>query len=206
VKEALVKGNISEELKERLDKAFHPLQACGGSNWRKRQTTKNKTKNDPQCKKSGKSDGKQSTTDGLLDDALHLSPNVISMFLPQSGFPKIGLDTPDVNHRALHMKRVWCKENIGTDDNPGVIGSLMGLNNKVEYRELYLSEMRFVVFPYRTAEKQLTGNDDETSACEYVFAHEKEAANSHLANHVSMDDAARLIGVLCEVRYFHCFC
>lgn len=110
---------------------------------------------------------------------LYFSPNVLSLFLETRGNPslqKVYLMSPRVNHRNLHLERVWHGKAIGTDDNPGIIATMLELGDGGTLRDRSLKES-YVIFPYTVkerSEKDVLLSDSELVFSEHVLAHQKQ--------------------------------
>ena len=99
-----------------------------------------------------------------------------------------------LNHRPLHLNRVWYNEGACKD---GIIATLLGYDEKTKRHDTTLSELEYIIFPYTASEKE---SDDSVGAmegkAEYVFSHEKDVKTNHVLHHVSIEDLRELLNVL----------
>jgi hypothetical protein len=192
----------SSHLPQIVREVLRPLQCCGGENWAAPRRTVH-------CPSPGGSENVRLPGQGSSDSTpqLQFSPNVLSLFLGKSLFPLNALSSPPVNHRPLHLQRVWSGKAIKTTQNPGMIGSLLRLQKSLEdgiseydtsLHDASFSAMAYTILPYKVVEKCLGTSTPDCATNEYVFAHEKNSAPGHYPEHVSLDDLKNLITLVAK--------
>jgi len=125
---------------------------------------------------------------------------VLSLFLEtraDTALQRVYMMSPRVNHRNLHLERVW---NDKSSENPGVIGTLLGLGNGETYRDKSLSENDYHIFPYTVkerSEQDALSSDSERVFSEHVFSHQKVLNNtSSIVAHIDARDVKNLLNIL----------
>lgn len=202
VVKSMYQDKRSKELKmpSFLDAVTKPLRHCGGINWR----TNNHV--------DGSETGEKQTvyeyreTAKMYNFTLPCSPNFLSLFLETYASPKSGsavLMSPRVNHRNLHIKRLWGA--TPTSKDPGVISTMLGLRVGEIIRDSSLTDLAYHIFPYKITE--LPKKDDEgpsTSTSdsglvlsEGVFSRGKDIKYScRIVTHITVEDVQELLNVL----------
>ena len=202
IKEVLETKTFGEDLKSRINRIFRPIQSCGGTNWKEKGLPKDDD-SEAEDAKDVKSPEKTPVTQG---DRILLSPNVLSLFLEKQAFPKMSASAPPVNHRPLRIKRVWLKDAVGTDDNPGMIGSLLGVA-KDQTHDVSFRHLDYLIFPYKATEQysasmalcSVANPTSPAAASEFIFAHKKDMDTNHYSKHVTREDVRGLLKILCKV-------
>jgi hypothetical protein len=158
-------------------------------------------------------DAKLGTQDAKLGKLLELlvetrqnprfSPNVLSLFVEKSVFPIESLTSPAVNHRSLHLKRIWFEHAVSDRNHPNIISTLLGMGESSNYHDRSLSRLDYLILPYKLNENHFHTASEHSPAhavsSEFVFAHNKEIATDHSATHVGVQDVLDLIRLLSPV-------
>jgi len=195
--------NTKEELQvpSFLDAVTKPLQHCGGENWSSRKSN-NQIDSSNTGRKQKIPNYVKMGNDG--DFNILCSPNFLSLFLetyatPESSNPV--LMSPRVNHRNLHFQRIWDARPKSND--PGVIASMLRLRVGETIRDVSLTGLPYIIFPY-TITEQMTNNDADSSTSESdlvfsegVFSCEKDIQyGGRIVTHITVDDVQQLLNVL----------
>jgi hypothetical protein len=142
---------------------------------------------------------------------LHFSPNVLSLFLETRADPalrKVYLMSPRVNHRNLHLERVWHGNAIGTDENPGIIATLLELGDGGTMRDTSLKE-NYIIFPYTVkerSEEDVSLSVSELVFSEHVLAHQKQLnGTNRIVAHIDAHDVKELWDILRTSVCKNCF-
>jgi len=142
---------------------------------------------------------------------LHFSPNVLSLFLETRtdlALQKVYLMSPRVNHRNLHLERVWNGKAIGTDDNPGIIATMLELGDGGTLRDTSLKE-NYVIFPYTVKERSEEDallSDSELVFSEHVLSHQKQLNDTdRIVAHIDEHNVKELWDILRTLVCKNCF-
>jgi hypothetical protein len=193
---------------EFVESVMKPLCHCQGQSWI---SCGLDGQIEPSLKKAKRKEYTSSTVGSKPYSEFHFSPNVLSLFLETRADPvlqKVHMMSPRVNHRNLHHDRVW---NSKSSENPGVIGTLLGLANGETQRDKSLSENDYHIFPYTVKERSEGGtllSDSDLVFSEHVFSHQKDLNNTtRIVTHIDACDVKRLLNILelpvCK-DCFHC--
>ena len=84
--------------------------------------------------------------------------------------------------------------------NPGIIGTLLRMENGPQKHDETLSELNYQVFLYKTKEatkgKTEEGRGENVVMSEYLFAHEKDGSTRHEVEDVKAEDLVDLLKLL----------
>jgi hypothetical protein len=145
---------------------------------------------------------------------LQFSPNVMSLFLETHFSPAsryLTVMSPHVNYRKLKLHRVWCQEAIETNknydesnDNPGVIASMLGLGFGDTQRDVSLAKLEYHIFPYKIKESGVLDSPSSTAesdlvVSEGIFSHQRKIyteVGNGIVTHIAVDDVLDLLEVL----------
>jgi len=191
---------VWNDLRSLLYDVFNPVGNFGGPTltWNSHKFDKQMQNRDAESKTIGRKgiEIKESHS------RLQFSPNVLSLFVETRvslTSPTVVVMSPYVNCRKLLRQRVWDEKALGTNNNPGVIGSMLGLGVGETGRDTSLCHLEYHIFPYKIKEGIPSTADSEDVLSEGIFSHQQHRNaedGDRIVTHITTDDVRQLLEVL----------
>lgn len=188
IAEAMDSGSFPRTFLSDIEKRFRPFKYFGGENWTTPGAT-NALQHFP-------------PPSVVKSHGTHFSPNFLSMLVQHSIGPHFSITSPLVNHRALHIDRVWPQHATIAKINPGIIGTLLGLSTSSLEVDESLSKLDYFIIPYKLCDGVDVLPNTFSINSEFIFAHLKDVLPNQHATHIHPQDVVNLIQLLAKVCYF----